>query len=92
MDPADLRHQRILDLLASTGYESVEELSKSLGVSTMTVRRDLDLLEERGQIRRIHGGAVGDAIALLSIDLRVRQRQNPDAKARIARAVCERVQ
>ena len=37
---------------------SVSELSQRLGVSEMTVRRDLDALERQGLVRRVHGGAV----------------------------------
>ncbi|MGW0574482.1 DeoR/GlpR family DNA-binding transcription regulator [Streptomyces sp. NPDC002920] len=36
----------------------VVELARRLGVSEMTVRRDLDLLERQGLVRRVHGGAV----------------------------------
>ncbi|MGY3679295.1 DeoR/GlpR family DNA-binding transcription regulator [Streptomyces sp. TE33382] len=37
---------------------SVAELSQRLGVSEMTVRRDLDALERQDLVRRVHGGAV----------------------------------
>jgi DeoR/GlpR family transcriptional regulator of sugar metabolism len=37
---------------------SVPELARRLGVSEMTVRRDLDALERQGLVRRVHGGAV----------------------------------
>jgi predicted transcriptional regulator len=36
----------------------VSELSGNLGVSEMTVRRDLDALEHAGALRRTHGGAM----------------------------------
>jgi DeoR/GlpR family transcriptional regulator of sugar metabolism len=37
---------------------SLSELSQSFGVSDSTIRRDLEVLEEQGAIRRTHGGAV----------------------------------
>ncbi|TMR99824.1 DeoR/GlpR family DNA-binding transcription regulator [Nonomuraea basaltis] len=37
---------------------AVSELAQRLGVSEMTVRRDLDALERQGLVRRVHGGAV----------------------------------
>ncbi|MCX5369548.1 DeoR/GlpR family DNA-binding transcription regulator [Streptomyces sp. NBC_00015] len=40
------------------GRVSVAELAQRLGVSEMTVRRDLDVLERQGLVRRVHGGAV----------------------------------
>ena len=36
----------------------VHALCSELGVSAATVRRDLEILEEQGQVRRVHGGAV----------------------------------
>lgn len=47
-----------LRLVQGSGRVSVSELSQRLGVSEMTVRRDLDALEHRGLVRRVHGGAV----------------------------------
>lgn len=52
------RHDAILDALQSRASVRTEELAAELGVSGMTVRRDLRALEERGLLRRVHGGAV----------------------------------
>ncbi|WP_440711606.1 DeoR/GlpR family DNA-binding transcription regulator [Herbiconiux sp. YIM B11900] len=52
------RHEQISDLLASSGRVTVADLAVSLGVTPETVRRDLDLLEKEGVLRRVHGGAV----------------------------------
>ncbi|MFZ0886031.1 MAG: DeoR/GlpR family DNA-binding transcription regulator [Candidatus Acidiferrales bacterium] len=52
------RSTTILTALQQTGSVSVEELSAQLDVSQMTIRRDLDLLEKQGLLRRTHGGAV----------------------------------
>lgn len=37
---------------------SIKEISEMMHVSQMTIRRDLDVLERQGIIKRIHGGAV----------------------------------
>jgi DeoR/GlpR family transcriptional regulator of sugar metabolism len=51
-----IRHQRILALLAECDALSVHELARRLGrVSTVTVRRDVADLADRGLIRRTHG-------------------------------------
>jgi hypothetical protein len=55
--PSD-RQQQILDRLMEKGVVRVEELSNQLGVSTMTVHRDLDLLEQSGLLVKVRGGAV----------------------------------
>ncbi|MFF1911528.1 DeoR/GlpR family DNA-binding transcription regulator [Streptomyces sp. NPDC058239] len=47
-----------LRLVQGSDRVSVSELSHRLGVSEMTVRRDLDALERQGLVRRVHGGAV----------------------------------
>jgi DeoR/GlpR family transcriptional regulator of sugar metabolism len=52
------RHSRIRDLLRTSGQVSVERIVTELGVSRETIRRDLVELAERGEIRRVHGGAV----------------------------------
>jgi DeoR family transcriptional regulator of aga operon len=52
---------KILTALQQTGSVSVEELSKQLHVTVVTVRKDLDALEGQGRLRRTHGGAVSMA-------------------------------
>lgn len=56
--PAE-RHRRIQELLDDRHVVRVSSLSDLLGVSEVTVRRDLEALERRGLLERIHGGAVG---------------------------------
>lgn len=51
------REQQILDLLTGVESLSVGELSRSLGVSEATVRRDLASMFTRGLLHRYHGGA-----------------------------------
>ena len=80
MNSTEQRQQQILTLLATAGYETVPALAKALDVSEMTIRRDFDLLESRGLIRRYHGGAVGSAanatnMPVFSIDFEVRRGQ-----------------
>lgn len=51
------RRQRILDLVHRTGAVRVTELTRTLGVSDMTIRRDLDALDSQGLLEKVHGGA-----------------------------------
>ncbi len=55
--PAE-RHRRILELLRERRVVRVSVLSEMLGVSEVTIRRDLEALERRGMLERTHGGAV----------------------------------
>ena len=51
------RQDRVRQLLDAQGTVSVKEISDALGVSDMTVRRDLEELASLGEIERVHGGA-----------------------------------
>ena len=53
----NLRHAEMLALIRDRQEVLVEELSETFGISMMTVRRDLQALEEQGKISRFHGGA-----------------------------------
>ena len=57
MLPAE-RHIKIIEIISETGSAGVEQLSKTLNVSPMTIRRDLNLLQEHNLIERSHGGAI----------------------------------
>lgn len=54
------RRTQILDELRLRGMLRVTELSRILGVSPVTVRRDINQLAEEGVLRRVHGGAAVD--------------------------------
>jgi DeoR/GlpR family transcriptional regulator of sugar metabolism len=67
------RQTTILETLRQQGAVSIHELSQTLGVSAMTIRRDLDELERRGLLKRTYGGAV--AATSVSFDPPFTQRQ-----------------
>jgi len=59
------RQAAIYALAKQKGGVKVAELAESLNVTEMTIRRDLELLEGKGLIERIHGGAIyNDRIGL----------------------------
>ncbi len=51
------RRNKIIEILSVKGNASVNMLKNSLEVSDMTIRRDLKALEQKGLIKRTHGGA-----------------------------------
>src|SRR3954454_1111857 len=59
----DNRRSLVTALLQEHGAVTVTELQARLGVSPMTVRRDLSILADRGVARRTHGGAVVPRVA-----------------------------
>ena len=57
-DKQQVRFTTILTALQQFGRVSVDSLSEQMDVSVVTIRRDLDALEQRGLLQRTHGGAV----------------------------------
>lgn len=82
------RHKEILSILSTGQQASVNELSDRLSVSPATIRQDLTTLENKGFLRRVHGGAVIDE----SEDIAHRMAINYDKKLQIARAARDFVQ
>lgn len=68
------RHERILELLGQRGNMRVVDLARELGVSPVTARRDVDVLERQGALHRRHGVAyaldAGAARGRLAVDQR----------------------
>jgi DeoR/GlpR family transcriptional regulator of sugar metabolism len=55
------RQAFILDRVREEGAVRVADLVRELGVSDMTIRRDLEALDERGLLEKVHGGAASVA-------------------------------
>ncbi|MFC6018334.1 LacI family DNA-binding transcriptional regulator [Plantactinospora solaniradicis] len=51
------RQERLLAELRGHGAVRVRDLARELGVSELTIRRDITALAERGLVSRVHGGA-----------------------------------
>lgn len=51
------RHMKLLDLICQNGRLAVTELSAKLGVSEVTIRKDLNMLAHQGLLKREHGFA-----------------------------------
>lgn len=54
---AEERQKRIEEHLLQVEFASLDELSELVDASLSTVRRDLDIMESKGGVRRTHGGA-----------------------------------
>ncbi|GMA15311.1 DeoR/GlpR family DNA-binding transcription regulator [Deinococcus metallilatus] len=80
--PAE-RQGQVLALVQERGSATVHELSRELGASISTVRRDLDLLAQQGLIARTHGGAIAKTHTASETRFDERQRENADEKRRI---------
>jgi DeoR family transcriptional regulator, aga operon transcriptional repressor len=78
----------VLELVSERGNVSIAEVSDALGVSTATVRRDLNTLADQRLVTRTHGGAsaLGSGYEL---PLQYKIARQAEAKVAIARAVAE---
>ena len=82
-----LRHQQLLDLVNNNKRIPVAELSQKLGVSEVTTRKDLSLLEKAGLLRREHGFAV----MISSDDITHHLAFNYDTKHAIAKQAAQTI-
>lgn len=87
LDAVAVRQARIIDLLTENGELHVADLAVDVGVSEITVRRDLRKLAARGAIKRSHGGATSAPPRLVVEELfSEREFKRPDAKQAIGLA------
>ena len=86
------RHRRIVETLNGADRLSVVDVSQELGVSEMTVRRDLKELETAGFLKRIYGGAVRQLGRAYEPPFRVRSQESAGPKAAIGRAAAALVE
>jgi DeoR family fructose operon transcriptional repressor len=81
------RQKQIMKILQAKGYIEVDELCKMFDVANMTIRRDLDEMEQAGFLVRSHGGAyLTEKDILVENPFHVRLSRNKEAKLIIAAA------
>lgn len=86
------RRARVKQIVQSRHAVRVEELKSELGVSTATIRRDLDELEGSGALRRVHGGAVSIEIRPIEARFEAKAARHTPEKQRIAARALELVE
>jgi len=84
ISPRRLRHENILRILREFGSATVAELGDKLSVTEMTIRRDLEALEESSAIKRFHGGAMQVSGSSYEPPMAVREQTNVTLKRLIA--------
>ncbi len=88
------RKNRILQIVQEQGAASVSELTKILGASESTIRRDLIDLSKKGIINKVHGGATLNQQQFISMEENVsaKQSEHPDQKKKIAAYCAAQIQ
>lgn len=90
--PADIRLKNIKNLLQENQRVDISELALRLHVSEITIRRDLEKLEENGQIQRTIGGAVPSERMAFEFDFAIRRQSYHREKQAIAKRALQLIQ
>ena len=78
------RRNQIMDRIKRDGVVRVSQLSQELGTTVVTIRHDLDALEQEGYLERVQGGAILPEFSLQTMDFYQRKQLNRDSKDQIA--------
>jgi DeoR/GlpR family transcriptional regulator of sugar metabolism len=95
--PAEIRQARLVEAARRRGFLLVTDVAAELGVSEMTIRRDLVELERNGVLHRTRGGAIvvdGEGASIIDREepaFDARLRRNLEAKQRIAVRALEEI-
>jgi DeoR family transcriptional regulator of aga operon len=87
------RRRLIVEMLHREGRVLVTGLARHFRTSQITIRKDLEVLDNQGSIQRTHGGALPvQSGALLDPTLREKEKQHREEKIRIAMAAAKMVE
>ena len=86
------RQSFIIAKLSEEESVRTTDLATTLEVTDETVRKDLESLEQRGELLRIHGGAVRPNQSRVELALNERKQVNRDAKTAIARLAAKQIE
>jgi DeoR family fructose operon transcriptional repressor len=86
---AEERRMQLAEWSRTEGRIDAISAATRLDVAVETVRRDLELLQRRGIVRRVHGGAISTERFDREFDFNERERSNPDAKELIAKVAAK---
>lgn len=86
------RRRRILNRLNEQERVTVGELADEFGISAVTIRADLDALDQRGELVRSHGGAVKRLNPQQDYPLKIKETLHHAEKVRIGQAAAQLIQ
>ena len=82
----DVRRKKILEILRRDGQVRVAHLSDTLGATVVTIRSDLDALEQDGYLERTQGGAIQTMKNYYNLEFQRRKQEHMENKKAIAAA------
>ena len=79
------RHKYILDHLNKYGFVRITDVANELGVTKVTIRKDVKILEAKGLLYKVHGSARSANPHVADTDVHVKGNVKREEKERIAR-------
>ena len=83
------RHKYILDNLNKYGFVRITDVANELGVTKVTIRKDVKILESKGLLYKVHGSARPANPHVADMDVHVKDNINRDSKRLIAQRALE---
>lgn len=83
------RHKYILDHLNKYGFVRITDVANELGVTKVTIRKDVKILEAKGLLYKVHGSARSANPHVADTDVHVKGNINREEKERIAMKAVE---
>jgi DeoR/GlpR family transcriptional regulator of sugar metabolism len=87
----EIRRQEIRNLIQQEKSVSVEKIADVFGISVITVRRDLEKLDELGYISKVHGGAIAKDSFTYEPVFDIQKNLYREEKLRIAKEAAKRI-
>ena len=85
------RRHRIQEIISQKKRILVKEISNIFNISEVTIRKDLEILEKRGILTKVHGGAILNQSSIIDLALTEKERIYPREKDRIAQKAQEMI-
>lgn len=88
---AEQRRQQIMQELQRSGQARTRKLADDFGVSEVTIRSDLEILDAKKQLIKTHGGAIALPVDSPAAAFEERMHRNFNAKRRIAQMAARQI-
>ena len=85
------RQKKIFDIVSKKGSTSVDYLARHFDVSKMTIRRDLEKLQDFDLLQRTHGGVMLSQVLFKEMTYIEKQQQNIEVKKELAKEALQYV-
>ena len=86
------RHKYILEKLDKYGFIRITDVAEELGVTKVTIRKDVKILESKGLLYKVHGSARLANPHIADRDLMTKSSLNREAKYRIAQRAAQMIE